>query len=68
MELLLFKLQIQHYEDVMSCFVKVLLLYFRHWGYLFAQMHLALLKAEKPSEENKAQLDTFMRRFETFKS
>lgn len=64
-ELLLFKLRIQQYEDVvlMSCFLKVLLLYFRHWGYLFAQMHLALLKAEKSNEENKAQLDTFMRCF-----
>lgn len=68
MELLLLKLQIQQYEDavIMSCLVQVLLLYFRHWGYLFAQMHLALLKAEKSNEENKAQLDTFMRCFETF--
>lgn len=56
-ELLLFKLEIKQYEDavVMPRFVKVLLLYFRHWGNLFAQMHLA-------------QLDTFMRCFETFKS
>lgn len=69
-ELPLFKLQIRRYEDavVMSCLVKVLLLYFRCWGYLFAQMHLALLKAEKSNEENKAQLDTFMRCFETLKS
>lgn len=26
---------------MVSCFVKVLLSYFRHQGYLFAQMHLA---------------------------